>query len=88
MIDVFTRFSQAVIISSKHKETIANAILIHWVLIFGVPWSILSDNGGEFDNSLLLDVAVLLGTKVLTTALQIHHGQMGSLRGTMLSLKI
>ena len=66
MTDVFTRFSQAVIISSNHKETIANAILKHWVSIFGVQ-SILSDNGGEFDNS-LLDVAELLGTKVLTTA--------------------
>ena len=60
MIDVFTRFSQAVIISSKHKETIANAILKHWVSIFGVSQPILSDNGGEFDNNLLLDVAELL----------------------------
>ena len=68
MIDVFTCFSQAVIISSKHKETIANAILKHWVSIFGVPQSILSDNGSEFDNNLLLDVAELLGTKILTTA--------------------
>ena len=88
MIDVFTHFSQAVTISSKHKETTANAILKHWVSIFGVSQSILSDNGGEFDNNLLLDLAELLGTKTLTTAALIHHGQMGLLRGTMLSLKI
>ena len=68
MIDVLTRFSQAVIIFPKHKETIANAILKHRMSIFGDPQSILSDNGGEFDNSLLLDVAELLGTKVLTAA--------------------
>ena len=35
--------------------------------IFGVPQSILSDNGGEFDNN-LLDIAELLSTKILTTA--------------------
>ena len=67
MIDVFTRFSQAVIISCKHKETIASTIFKHWVSIFGVPQSILSDNGGEFDNNLFLDGEELLGTKVLTT---------------------
>ena len=43
------------------------AILKNWVSIFGVPQSIFSDNGGEFDNH-LHDVAELLGTRVITTA--------------------
>ena len=68
MIDVFTRYSQAAIIQSKKKETIVNAILKQWVSIFGTPQSILSDNGGEFDNQLLRDIAELLDTKVITTA--------------------
>ena len=40
IIDVFTHFSQDLIIFSKHKETTANAILKYWVSIFGVPQSI------------------------------------------------
>ena len=43
------------------------AILKNWVSIFGVPQSIFSDNGSEFDNHLLHDVAELLGTDVITT---------------------
>ena len=68
MIDVFTRYSAASIIKSKHKETIVDAVLKHWVALFGTPDTILSDNGGEFNNDLLRDVAELLNTKVLATA--------------------
>ena len=68
MIDIFSRFSQATLIPSKHKDMIVQAILKNWVSIFGVPQSIFSDNGGEFDNHLLRDVAELLGTRVITTA--------------------
>ena len=38
------------------------------VATFGTPRSVLSDNGGEFDNKLLREVAELLGTSVATTA--------------------
>ena len=68
MIDVFTRFSAAVLIKSKHKENIVDSILRHWVAIFGTPQSILSDNGGEFNNDLIRDVAELLNTRVTNTA--------------------
>ena len=68
MIDVFSKFSAASVINSKHKEVIVDVILKHWVATFGTPTSILSDNGGEFNNELLRDVAELLGTKVYTTA--------------------
>ena len=68
MIDVFSKFSAASVINSKHKEVIVDVILKHWIATFGTPTSILSDNGGEFNNELLRDVAELLGTKVYTTA--------------------
>ena len=68
MIDVFSCFSQATLIPSKHKDMIVQAILKNGVSIFGVSQSIFSDNGGEFDNHLLCDVAELLGTRVITTA--------------------
>lgn len=68
MIDVFSRYSASTIIKSKNKEIIVDAILKHWVAIFGTPNSIFSDNGGEFNNELLRDVAELLNTRVYTTA--------------------
>jgi len=68
MIDTFSRFSMASVIPSKRKEIIANSVLRNWVSIFGTPGSILSDNGGEFDNELLRDVCELLDTKVMTSA--------------------
>ena len=46
MIDEFTRYSNAVIITDKKKA--AQAFLIHWIKFFGRPNRIFSDNGGEF----------------------------------------
>ena len=68
MIDTTTRYSQACIVKSKRKENIVNQILKHWVVIFGSPKRIFSDNGGEFNNSLLRDVAELLNIQISTTA--------------------
>jgi hypothetical protein len=68
MIDIFTRYSAGVVVKSKEKHVIVQAILKHWVAIFGTPASLFSDNGGEFNNALLRDVAELLNTKVMATA--------------------
>ena len=68
MIDVFSRFSASAFVKSKDKEVIADSVLKHWVATFGTPRLIFSDNGGEFNNELLRDVAELLGTSVATTA--------------------
>ena len=68
MIDTFSRFSAASIIPSKRAEVIVDSILQNWVSIFGKPESLFSDNGGEFDNELLRDVAELLDIKVMTSA--------------------
>ena len=51
MVDVFSRFSQSVFITSKRPKVIIEAILTHWVGVFGVMGrGIISDNGGEFSN--------------------------------------
>ena len=44
------------------------AVLKSWVSISGVPQSFLSNNGGEFDNQFLHDLAGILETCVITTA--------------------
>ena len=68
MIDIFTRYSAGALVKSKDKEVIVNAILKNWIAIFGKPATIFSDNGGEFNNALLRDVAELLDCRVTTTA--------------------
>ena len=68
LTDAFTRFSAASIVSSKHKEVIVATIMKQWVATFGKPKSLFSDNGGEFNNELLHNVAELLDCKVITTA--------------------
>ena len=78
MIDVFSCFSQATLIPSQHKDIIVQAIFKNWVSISGVPQSIFSDSGGEFDNHPLRNVAELLATQVTTIGslfpmVQWHH---------------
>ena len=68
MIDTFTRYSQAAVVKNKTKEVIADSILKHWISIFGCPKEFFSDQGGEFNNELLRDVAELLNISVHTTA--------------------
>ena len=68
MIDLTTRYSMAVVVPNKRKDTIIEAILKEWVTKFGVPKKILSDNGGEFNNREMHDIAETLNTVVLTTA--------------------
>jgi len=50
MIDVFSRFTISVPIPNKQPKTIALAIFKHLICVFGVPESILTDQGTEFVN--------------------------------------
>ena len=50
LIDLFSRFSVASVITNKRAETIIQEVLRNWCFIYGFPESFLSDNGGEFDN--------------------------------------
>ena len=56
MIDHATRFSAATVMKSKKKEEITEGFIKHWISIFGAPDTILSDNGGEFNNETLQDL--------------------------------
>ena len=68
MIDHATRFSAAAVISSKRKETIVKGVLEYWVRIFGTPKYFLTDNGGEFVNSELIDFSEKFNITLKTTA--------------------
>ena len=47
MIDEFSRYSNAVIIRSKHPNVIINNFIQNWISIFGSPLKLFSDNGGS-----------------------------------------
>lgn len=68
LIDHATRYSSGCIIKNKRKETIVEGILTHWVKWFGPPKKFLSDNGGEFINDELIDLAEKFNIVIKTTA--------------------
>ena len=51
LIDHATRLSASTTIPSKEPKHVINAILKHWIQIYGAPDKFLSDNGGEFANN-------------------------------------
>ena len=86
LIDLATRYSQAVVIRTKRGKVIVDKTMIHWVAIFGRPVQIYTDNGGEFVNEEFMQMCLKFGIKVKTTAayapwsngiVERHNGQIG-----------
>ena len=68
MVDLFTKWSEAIPIRNKEAVTVARALFDVILSRFGIPLQILSDNGKEFDNSLMKELCRLLEVdKVRTT---------------------
>ena len=68
MIDEFSRFSAAVLITDKSAETIVKAITKIWILRFGPPDKIRSDNGKEFSNQIMLSLSEQYGIRLCPTS--------------------
>ena len=68
LIDVFTRYSVAVVRNSKNQNSIVDAILKAWISYFGKPAKFIADNGGEFDNESYKDMCDMLDIEILKTA--------------------
>ena len=47
----------------SYQGTVAEALLIHWISLFGAPVEIISDNGTSFKNRLKLHLCKLMGIK-------------------------
>ena len=63
-IDRFTRWPEAVPISEGSAVTVARAFIQIWVSRFGVPATITTDRGGQFESNLWEAVTQLLGTSI------------------------
>ena len=68
LIDMWSRYSVSVFITRKLPSVIIDMIMSRWVSVFGTMRGLLSDNGGEFSNAEIRDVASGLNIKLHTTA--------------------
>ena len=67
MCDLFTRWAEAVPLPDQTATSIAKAIVDNIVAVHGLPGSILTDQGRNFESQLVADLCRLLGIKKIRT---------------------
>ena len=73
IIDRYSRWLEAVPLADISAQTCARALLRHWVSCFGVPDTIVTDQGRQFTSELWADLASSLGiSRARTTS---YHPQ-------------
>ena len=68
IVDVATRFCAGAVMKSKSADNVVTLFFKHWISLFGTPQKLLSDNGREFNNEKVRNMADLFGIKILCTA--------------------
>jgi hypothetical protein len=64
IVDAYTRFGLAFAITNVTTRIIATTIIQKWISIFGMPKSILADNGSGFGSKIMRMIMHLLGIKM------------------------
>ena len=62
IVDHSSRLSASIIIPNKQPEPIIKYIFKSWISAFGSPAEFLTDNGGEFANSMFTSICESLGS--------------------------
>ena len=76
-IDRFTRWPEAIPLTSSSSEEITQALLNGWIARFGVPSKIVTGRGRQFESNLWNSLMSLLGTKrARTTAYHLQSNGM------------
>ena len=68
LVDMFSRYTISAFVPRKDSTAILCAIIDNWIAYFGIMHGIFSDNGGEFRNDELREVASVLNFSIQTTA--------------------
>ena len=61
VLDTFTKHLTCIPVESKEAQCIARHLERSWLNVYGIPWSIRSDLGGEFTAELVKEVLQFLG---------------------------
>lgn len=81
-----TKFVEGYPLENKETVTIAKAFVNNFILRYGIPTVILTDQGTEFMSSVFKEVCQILGINKLNST-SYHHQTIGSLENSHKSLK-
>ena len=62
IVDYFSRYPMLIPIKTIDAKTVTRALMKNWIAIFGVPMSIHSDRGTNFESELMYELCRWLGT--------------------------
>ena len=65
--DHYTRLAQAFVMSTQTAATVAKTLWDKYFMYYGIPEKILSDQGRNFESSLIMELCKLTGIKKLRT---------------------
>ena len=74
--DHFTQYTQAYVTRSQTTQTTTRTLWDKFIVHYGLPEKILSDQGRNFESQLVADLCMLMGTQKIQTS--VYHPQTNS----------